>query len=152
MLSNRAKYATRAILELTFRYGEDPIQAQDIATRQRIPLKFLEQILLTLRRHGLVQSRKGPGGGYTLARPPHEVSLAEVVRSIDGSLAPVPCVEGVSCEDCGCPYPDGCGLQQTWQEAHLALSAVLEGTSFAEIRDRHERLTAHSREVPNYVI
>src|ERR671933_376726 len=92
MLSSRAKYATRALLDLSLQAGHGPVQIHDIAERQNIPIKFLEQILLSLKRFGFVQRRKGPGGGYFLAKPAREITLGAVVRAIDGPLAPISCV------------------------------------------------------------
>src|SRR5689334_15095774 len=106
MLSSRARYATRALLDLTLHYSEGPIQIHDIAERQAIPVKFLEQILLALKRFGFVQSRKGPGGGYALAKPPETITLGAVVRAMDGPLAPISCVSVSGYMECGCPDPN----------------------------------------------
>src|SRR5690242_15117896 len=103
MLSSRAKYATRALLDLTLHNEHGPVLIQDIARRQNIPLKFLEQILLTLKQGGFVQSRKGRGGGYYLTRSPAAITLGEVVRTMDGPLAPVSCVSVTAYGECGCP-------------------------------------------------
>ncbi|HZO87644.1 MAG TPA: Rrf2 family transcriptional regulator [Chthonomonadaceae bacterium] len=152
MLSNRGKYATRALLDLTLHYEQGPIQIQDIAERQVIPVKFLEQILLALKRFGFVQSRKGPGGGYSLAKPPETITLGAVVRAMDGPLAPISCVSVSGYMECGCPDPAVCGLRAAWKEARDALAAVLDSTTFADIRDRHLRLREQQSEVLDYVI
>src|SRR5256885_11633395 len=89
MLSSRGKYATRALLELTLQYEHGPVLIHDIAERQKIPLKFLEQILLALKHAGFVDSRKGPAGGYFLAMPPDKITLGAVVRLTDGPLPPI---------------------------------------------------------------
>ena len=91
MLSSRGKYATRALLDLSLHENEGPVQIHDIAERQNIPVKYLEQILLQLKRAGFVVSRKGPGGGYSLASPPSKITLGAVVRAMDGPLAPMSC-------------------------------------------------------------
>ena len=83
MLSNRGKYATRALLDLTLHYNEGPVLIQDIADRQNIPLRFLEQILLSLKRHGFVESRKGRGGGYLLAKPPEAITLGVTSATLE---------------------------------------------------------------------
>jgi Rrf2 family protein len=152
MLSSRAKYATRALLDLSLHQEEGPIQIHDVAERQNIPIKYLEQILLQLKRSGFVVSRKGPGGGYALAMPPAKITLGAVVRAMDGPLAPISCASVTGYTECGCPEPETCGLREVWKEARDALSAVLDGTTFADIKDRHESLRARQSTVLDYVI
>jgi len=152
MLSNRAKYATRALLDLTIHYDKGPVLIQDIADRQSIPIKFLEQILLALKHASFVESRKGRGGGYFLSHPPAKITLGAVVRAIDGPLAPISCVSITSYQACGCPDPATCGLRTIWQEARNALADVLDRTSFAEILERQELLEADSSDVYDFVI
>jgi Rrf2 family protein len=152
MLSNRGKYATRALLELTLKEAHRPVSIQDIADRQNIPLKFLEQILLSLKQAGFVESRKGPGGGYFLARPAAQIMLGAVVRVIDGPLALVSCVSVSQHGECGCPNPETCGLRDVWQEAREALARVLDGTTFADIRERHLRLDAQRNAIYDFSI
>jgi Rrf2 family protein len=153
MLSSRAKYATRALLDLT-QHGLDskPVQIHDIGERQNIPAKFLEQILLTLKRHGWVQSRKGPGGGYFLMVPPERITLGAVVRAMDGPLAPISCVSVSGYMECGCPDPQTCGLRAAFKEARDALAEVLDGTTFADLRDRQAALTERRECILDYVI
>jgi len=103
MLSKKAKYALKSLLALADYEGEGPIRIADLAKQERIPKKFLEGILLALRNNGLLQSRKGQGGGYLLARDPKDIFLGQVVRLFDGPLAPVPCASQtayVPCDDC----------------------------------------------------
>lgn len=152
MLSSRGKYATRALLDLAQHYEKGPVQIHDIAERQRIPVKFLEQILLSLKRFGFVQSRKGPGGGYALAMPPEAITLGAVVRAMEGPLAPISCVSVSGYMECGCPDPTTCGLRAIWKEARDALAAVLDSTSFADILDRHCGLRAQRNDILDYVI
>jgi len=152
MISSRAKYATRALLDLTLHYEEGPVQIHDVAERQQIPPKYLEQILLLLKRFGFVQSRKGPGGGYFLAHPPAEITLGAVVRALEGPLAPISCVSVTGYRECGCPDPETCGLRAAWKEARDALAAVLDSTTFADLRARHEALRAHQVDALDYVI
>lgn len=152
MLSSRAKYATRAILDLTLHADERAVQIGDIAARQNIPVKFLEQILLALKRQGFVQSRKGPGGGYFLAKRPHEITLGAVVRAMDGPLAPMSCVSVSGYMECGCPDPETCGLRAIWKEARNALADVLDGTTFADIQERDERQRAEHNQILDFII
>ena len=151
-LSSRAKYATRALLDLSLHVDDGPVQIHDIAERQQIPVKFLEQILLLLKRAGFVQSRKGPGGGYFLAKTPREITLGAVVRTLDGPLAPISCVSVSGYTECGCPEPETCGLRAAFKEARDALAAVLDGTTFADILDRHQKLHAQHDGIVDYVI
>ncbi len=152
VLSSRGKYATRALLDLSLHYEEGPVQIHAIAERQKIPLKYLEQILLALKRYGFVTSRKGPGGGYLLAKPPQAITLGAVVRAMDGPLAPISCASVSGFAECGCPEPATCGLRAVWKEARDALAAVLDGTTFADIRERHETLCARQEKVMDYAI
>ena len=153
MLSSRTRYATRAILDLALRFEEGhAVQIHDIAQRQQIPLKFLEQILLSLKRNGFVQSRKGPGGGYFLAKPPREITLGAVVRAVEGPLAPISCVSVTGYRECGCPDPETCGLRSAWKEARDALAAVLDGATFEEIRTRQTCLQSEKGGILDYVI
>ena len=103
MISKKAKYAFKALKVLTEEYGRGPILIAHISARENIPQKFLEAILLDLRNHGLLQSQKGKGGGYMLRLDPQQVNLAQVLRIIDGPIAPTPCVSKhfyVRCDDC----------------------------------------------------
>src|ERR1022692_583899 len=133
VLSSRARFASRALVELSRRYGARPVRIEDVAERQNIPLKYLQQILLELKSSGFLESRKGPGGGYTLARPPEEITLAEVVRAMDGPIAAVSCVSVFSYQECGCPDSETCSLRRTFGELREAMLAVLDRTTFAEL-------------------
>ena len=137
MLSSRAKYATRAILDLALNYEEGPVQLQHLAERQNIPPKYLEQIMMILKLSGFVSSQKGPGGGYRLAKPPHGITLGAVTRALDGPIAPMSCVSVSGFAECGCPNPDTCGLRTVWKEARNSLADVLDGTTFSDICRRH---------------
>jgi Rrf2 family cysteine metabolism transcriptional repressor len=138
-LSSKGEYATRAILELSRRYGEQrPIPVEVIAEAQSIPQRFLEQILLLLRRAGFVRSRRGPQGGYFLAKPPSEINVAQITRAIDGPLAPVACVSQLEHEDC--ELSETCELKWLWQEVRDVISDKLESVSFQDIINRHKRI------------
>jgi Rrf2 family protein len=134
-LSSKGEYATRAILELARCYKKDePVPVDVIAKAQKIPSRFLEQILLSLRRAGFVRSRRGPRGGYILAKPPSQISIAQVTRAIDGPLAPVACVSQLEHEDC--ELSETCELKCLWQELRDTISDLLEGVSFQDIIDK----------------
>jgi Rrf2 family protein len=152
MLSSRGKYATRAVLDLVLNDTGRPALIQDIAERQNIPVKFLEQILLSLKRMGFVKSRKGRGGGYSLAMPPEAITLGAIVRAIDGPLAPISCVSVTAYGECGCAEPATCALRTVWQEARNALAEVLDNATFADIRDRAARIMSDECELADYII
>lgn len=142
MLSSRARYATRALLDLSLRYDQGSTLIQDISERQRIPLKYLQQILVSLKSAGFVQSRKGPGGGYFLARHPREISLGAVVRAMDGPLTSMNCNQ-----DCGCTDPGLCALEESFVQARNALTSALDSTTFETLRDRQTTLDNRSAPV-----
>lgn len=136
MLSSRAQYACRALLDMSLRTEDGPILIQDIADRQKIPLKYLQQILVALKLAGFVVSRKGPGGGYSLARRPEDITLGSVLRAMDGPLALISCVSVSAYSECGCPQPETCALRETFGQVREAMAKILDGTSLADLRDR----------------
>jgi Rrf2 family protein len=151
MLSSRARYATRALLELSLRDDEGSILIQEIADRQKIPLKYLQQILVSLKAAGFVQSRKGPGGGYALAKSPREISLGAVLRAMDGPLAPISCVSVTAYAECGCPDPERCALRESFGKVREAMAELLDNTTFETLRDRQLVLEGH-KDVLDFVI
>jgi Rrf2 family protein len=137
-LSAKADYAVRAVLVLAAHEGERPVKGEMIARTQDLPPKFVENILGELKHAGIVGSQRGPDGGYRLARPPSEVTLADVIRVVDG---PIAAVAGVRPEDVS--YPPGAeALPGVWLEARGMLRSVLETTTFADLVERSQRLAA----------
>ncbi|MGY4514765.1 RrF2 family transcriptional regulator [Lysobacter sp. HA18] len=129
MLTMKAKYALRALSALAQADGAR-LQARTLAERSGTPEKFLEAILVELRDAGLVDSRRGPTGGHALAKPAARIMLGDVIRVIDGPLAPVRCASVTAYKACPeCPDPDACGLRAVMREARDALSQVLDGVS-----------------------
>jgi Rrf2 family protein len=112
------------------------VQIKDIAERQHIPGKFLEQILLTLKNAGLLHSRMGVGGGYYLAKPASEITLGHIVRVLDGPLAPIRCVSQMAYEPCGCPDENTCGLRLVMLDVRNAIANILDGTTLADVTER----------------
>ncbi|HNC84638.1 MAG TPA: Rrf2 family transcriptional regulator, partial [Nitrospira sp.] len=103
--SKKSEYGLRALLELCETYGGRVLQRHEIAERQNIPVEFLEQILLALKRAGLLASRRGIRGGYSLIKSPEEITLGQVIRILDGPLAPISCVSKTAYQKCSdCPY------------------------------------------------
>ncbi len=138
-LSKRGEYGLRAMIDLaTWEKKTGVVQIKDIAERENIPAKFLEQILLTLKNAGMLQSRMGTGGGYHLARPPEDITLGHIVRVLDGPLAPVRCVSQMAYEPCGCPDEATCGLRMAMLDVRNAIANVLDHTSLADVMARVE--------------
>jgi len=140
MLSMKAKYGLKAMLRLAHEYGRGPWLIADLAAKEGIPKKFLELILLELKQHGLLQSKKGKGGGYLLARRPEEISVGSVLRVLDGSLAPVPCVGQQGYRPCDeCKNPEACSIRLLMSEVHDATSGILDSTTLDDLARRGER-------------
>jgi len=133
-LSTKGEYASRAMLELSLRYGEGPLHVREISEAQVIPRRFLEQLLLLLKRAGYLKSRKGHKGGYVLSRPPSAISVAEVIRVMDGPLAPIDCVSVMAHEPC--PMERTCGLRWLWKDVRDAVAGILEKTTFADLVEK----------------
>ena len=138
-LSKRGEYGLRAMIMLaTPSTGGHPsvLQIREISRQEQIPAKFLEQILLSLKNAGLLHSKMGVGGGYHLAKPPSEISLGQIVRILDGPLAPVKCVSQMAYEPCGCPDEETCGLRLVMGDVRNAIADLLDGTSLADVTKR----------------
>ena len=128
-VSAKTDYALRAALELAAAAGEKPVKGERIATAQAIPLRFLENILMQLRHAGLVESRRGADGGYRLAKPPEAVTLADVIRAIDGPLAGVSGVRPESLSFVGVAEP----MRDVWIAVRASLRSVLEQVTLADV-------------------
>jgi Rrf2 family protein len=151
-LSVRGEYALRALLVLTQHYGEDVVRIQTISDEQNIPKKFLEQILNELKSMGAVESKRGAGGGYRLAKAPDKITLASVVRHMTGALAPVSCVSGRFYEPCTCPDEERCAIREVMKEAREAVVSIMERVTLAELAERATRLENASSGSLDYVI
>jgi Rrf2 family protein len=138
-LSKRGEYGLRAMIDLAnWDHGSAIVQIKDIAEREQIPAKFLEQILLTLKNAGLLHSKMGVGGGYYLAKTPDQITLGQIVRTLDGTLAPVRCVSHMAYEPCGCPDEQTCGLRLVMSDVRDAITDVLDSTTLADVTRRTE--------------
>ncbi len=152
MLAQKSKYALRALLVLAKEYGQGPVLISDIAHREALPQKFLELILLELRNHGILGSKKGKGGGYFLARRPELVHLGEVLRVLEGPLAPLPCVSKTAYVRCTeCRDERTCGIRMVMKDVRDATARILDQTSLADILKRVE-LAVEGKEALNYAI
>jgi Rrf2 family protein len=139
-LSKRGEYGLRAMIMLAGTPEQDAalpvVQIKEIAQREQISAKFLEQILLTLKNAGLLHSKMGVGGGYYLARPPGEITLGQIFRVLDGPVAPIKCVSQMAYEPCGCPDEQTCGLRMVMGDVRNAIAEILDTTSLAEVSKR----------------
>ncbi|HEX9775244.1 MAG TPA: Rrf2 family transcriptional regulator [Actinomycetota bacterium] len=135
----RTEYALRALMELAGRTGDGHVPAREIAERQNIPLRFLEQQLATLHKAGIVDSQRGANGGCTLARDAASIRIADVIEALEGTLAPMYCLEphegGEQCSE-----SHQCGLQELWSRVELAVRDVFDGTTIDDLVRRHREL------------
>jgi Rrf2 family protein len=134
-LSKRSQYGIRAMVALA--QDRQTHSVKEIAQRAGVPKKFLEQLLLALKSAGFVASMRGKEGGYTLRGSPRDVSLADIIRALDGPLAPLPCASRARPQRCSdCPNPDPCWMREVMLEVRDAIAAVLETHSLAATAER----------------
>ncbi len=134
-ISTKGRYALRLMLDIALTGGEAPVSLRDVAQRQDISDKYLEQIITPLGRAGLVRSVRGAGGGYLLTRPPEEYTVGEILRLLEGSLVPVICAEAKSC----CCRAEQCVTQEIWEEIAAAVSSVVDHTTLADLVERYHK-------------
>ena len=133
MISQKAKYALRALVSLARAGRGQSRMIGEISQEQAIPKKFLEQILLELKRAGIVNSRRGRMGGYELLKAPEEITYGEVLRLIDGPIAPLPCLSKIAYRKCvDCQDEASCEIRHVFERVTLATRAVLDQTSLAD--------------------
>jgi Rrf2 family protein len=146
MLSQKARYALRALLDIAEHGTNNAVQVGEMAERQVIPRKYLEAIMSDLRRAGLVVARRGPGGGYRLAREPERISFVEVIRAIDGPIALVPCASENFYERCDdCHDEATCAIRRVMVHVRTSAVEILERTTLAEAASQEvsaERIAA----------
>ena len=136
MLSKKTQYALKALGYLAGKYGEGPVLISDISKKKKIPIKFLETILLELKQAGILDSKKGKGGGYYLVQSPKKTTLAQAIRLVGGPIALLPCVSlnfYEKCKDCD---EATCGLNKAMQITRDATLKILEKKTLAELIDR----------------
>lgn len=140
-LSKRGEYGLRAMIHLANAQKHSPdvmVQIKGISAQEKIPTKYLEQILLALKNAGLLQSKMGIGGGYYLAKAPEQINLGQIIRVLDGPLAPIRCVSQMAYEHCGCPDERTCGLRMVMGDVRNAIADILENTTLADVTGRVE--------------
>jgi len=151
-LSLRGEYALRALLVLGLNYDQPVVRIRTISQQQNIPKRFLEQILNDLKSAGLVQSKRGVAGGYRLARRPEKISLAAVVRHVDGALAPVSCLSERFYEKCSCPDESRCAIRSAMNEVRDAVVKVAERITVADLCERWRKLQQEPLHPLDFVI
>lgn len=151
-ITSKSEYAIKALVELAIDYGRGNTVTliNDVARRKGIPQKYLEQILLSLKNAGILVSKRGVGGGYSLSRPPENISLGEIFQAVEGSPAPAICVG----TDAGtkCPEQDVCGLYEVMFEVKNAISGILDNTSLKDVARRATELADRKNGALNYSI
>ena len=153
MLSMKAKYGLRALLYLAKHEGEGLVLISDLAEKENIPKKFLELILLDLKNHGILQSKKGKGGGYSLGRKPAAIKLGRVIRLLDGPLAPLPCVSQTAYAPCDeCEDEKTCGIRLVMRDVRDAIANILDNTTLADVLQRVELASNNPYEALMYHI
>jgi Rrf2 family protein len=146
VLTRKSKYGLKALLLMAREYDRGPILASEMARREQIPAKFLQLILLELTRRGIVRSRRGPGGGYQLARDPVAIDFGEVVRALDGPLALTPCVSLTAYQRCDeCADERRCGIRLVMKAVRDSTARILEGASLAKVNRAIDRANAGRR-------
>lgn len=146
MLSKKSKYGLKAVLVLAEESGRGPVLISELADRQRLPRKFLEAILLELKRHGILQSKKGKGGGYFLRHAPSEITLGQVIRVLEGPLALTPCVSQTAymkCEEC--LDEETCGIRLAMKEVRDATAEILDNTSLQALNAQVKKVSRQPR-------
>jgi Rrf2 family protein len=140
LLSQKARYALHALIVLAEHGGDEPLQIADIAQSARVPRKFLEQILLDLKKRGIVRSQRGRAGGYLIGKAPKDISFADIIREIDGPLALSPCVSVTAYQKCSdCDDEATCAIRKVLLAARDATAAVLESRTLAQAVARTKR-------------
>jgi len=133
-LSTKGRYATRAMLDLAFNRREGLVLLKDIAERQGISLSYLEHLITPLIAGGLIRSTRGAKGGVSLTRSPEEIKLSEIIQLLEGSLAPVECVDNPEL----CPRSELCVTRDIWSELNKAVNGVLDSTTLQDLVDRQK--------------
>jgi Rrf2 family protein len=144
-VSTKGDYGVRALVELAHHYGEGPVQSAEIAAKQEVPEPYLDQLLTMLRRAGFIRSVRGPQGGHALIRDPQELKLSEVVQALEGSLAPIACVDDPD----ACTRTGGCVQREVWERVRDATLQILQGVSIADLAEKERE---YSRNGGRYYI
>ncbi len=152
-ISKKTKYGLQSLTALARKYGEGPVLIATLAKEEEIPVKFLELILLDLKNHGILESKKGPGGGYLLSRPPDQITVGSIIRFMEGPLAPLPCASESAYRPCEeCKDVECCGIRIVMREVRDAVAAILDGTTLQDIVHRVDEARSTKEAVLTYEI
>lgn len=150
-VSKRGEYALRALIDLGLaaELGRPMLRAQEIVTRENLPKGFLDQILMQLRKAGFIGTKRGKHGGYFLAKPMDSISIGQVVRLVDGPLAPIRCVSQSKYEKCSCPDENTCGLRMVMLDVRNAIAGILDRHTLADaVRGSLDKMRSCGVEIP----
>lgn len=139
-LTMKGDYGLRAMLDLAAYYGQGPIESSDIANRQYIPEQYLDQILMALRKEGLIKSVRGPKGGHMLARPPAQITMAQVMQALEGYVPPMECLPDPDF----CKLSPGCALRDVWREIDELTQRILVSTTVEQLAQKHRAGTTET--------
>jgi Rrf2 family protein len=134
-LSKKGEYALRALIDLGLaqELGRPLLRIKELSDKERLPVKFLEQILVQLKGAGYLDSKRGKNGGYSLQKPTKDIMIGDVIRLIDGPLAPIRCVSRIAYQPCTCPDENHCGLRILMEEVREAITGIVDRYSLADI-------------------
>ena len=151
-LSKRGEYALRALIDIGIarEQGRELLPIRELAERERIPVKFLEQILLQLKEAGYLESRRGKKGGYLLRKPTKSIRIGDVVRLIDGPLAPIACVSKTAYAPCSCPDEVHCGLRMLMLDVRNSIAEHLDRHTLEDVVEVTMRKLRRDRVVPPF--
>ncbi|MBU5614700.1 RrF2 family transcriptional regulator [Geomonas azotofigens] len=153
MISKKTKYGLKALIYLARQYEQGPILIADLARDENIPKKFLESILLALKNSGILQSRKGKGGGYYLGRSPRQITMGQAIRVMEGPLAPVQCVSETAyakCTECG--NENTCGIRLVMKDVRDAIAKIVDHTTLADVLERIAQAELTEKNVVDFCI
>jgi Rrf2 family protein len=142
-LTRGSDYGAHAVIELASRYGQGPLQCAEIAARQKIPEAYLDQLLSTLRRVGIVRSSRGPHGGHELARDPRGITLGDIVTALEGPVVPQEFVHDTTADDDDTDWSAACAVRNVWHAAAEASQRVLDSTTIQELVEQQGLIRAH---------
>ena len=132
-LTMKGDYGLRAMIDMAMYYGQGPIESADIANRQYVPEQYLDQILMILRKEGLVKSVRGPRGGHMLSRSPSEITMSQVMQALEGYVPPMECLPNPDF----CKLSPGCSIRGVWQQIDELTQRILTSTTIEELAQRH---------------
>ncbi|MDD3194082.1 MAG: Rrf2 family transcriptional regulator [Oscillospiraceae bacterium] len=138
-ISTKGRYGLRMMIDIAMNQGEGPVSVRDIACRQSLSDKYLEQIVTQANKAGLLKSIRGAGGGYQLSRPAAEVSVGEILRAMEGSLSPVECVRELGEESASCQNADECATYELWRDIKKAVDQVIDNRTLQDMIDNYTR-------------